>query len=320
LLAALLVCGGALGVRPAGAQAPPVCAPAARSVTGHWTTTETVDGENGSFWRGALRLVQRGDRVVGRWEPPGGQPERLVAGSYAKGVLRIAQRGHPALPPAGVEPATSRAWVLTLSSDGAILSGRWTEPADGPAARHGDLFGSGEAGCPATPAAAAAPAASGPERAAGGAPCAAWDLSGGWTTAGPTTAAGPARLWLLQDGASLLGWYETGPAAAAPEVDAAGVPGGLARVAAAPGTAPPWTVDGEVRGTVVRLTLYAGDSLSLSRTLVLAGDGQTLSGAWPPGFGPPETEVLTGHARCGAGGAPQSPGPGGGGPPLASGM
>ncbi|HVG98231.1 MAG TPA: hypothetical protein VNK05_15090, partial [Chloroflexota bacterium] len=126
-----------LGGRPAAAQAPPACTPAARSLTGHWTTTETVDGENGSFWRGALRLVQRGDRVVGRWEPPGGQPERLVAGSYANGVLRVAQRGNPALAPAGVEPAASRVWLLTLSADGTILSGRWSEPADGPAARHG---------------------------------------------------------------------------------------------------------------------------------------------------------------------------------------
>jgi hypothetical protein len=57
-------------------------------------------------------------------------------------------------------------------------------------------------------------------------------------------------------------------------------------------------VDGEVRGTVLRLTLYAGDSLTLTRTLVLGDGGSSLSGPWPPGFGPPEAEVLTGQARC----------------------
>jgi hypothetical protein len=106
----------------------------------------------------------------------------------------------------------------------------------------------------------------------------------------------------VQDGATLLGWYETGPAGAAPGVDAGDGPHGLERVAGAQATAPAWTVDGEVRGTVVRLTLYAGDSLTLSRTLLLAADGAFLSGPWPPGFGPPETEVLTGHARCGPAG------------------
>jgi hypothetical protein len=295
LLAALELLGaGVLHPRTAAAQSAPACAPGGRSLSGHWTTTETVDGENTSFWRGTLRLAQRGDRVVGRWEPPGGQPERLVAGSFADGVLRVAQRGTPALAPAGVGEAASRSWLLTLSSDGTILSGRWTEPASGPAVRRGDLFAAGEAAC------RPAPAGSGvaqPSASRDG-PCAGWDLSGDWTTVGATTGGGPARLWLVQDGPGLLGWYETGPAAVAPRLDAAGVPDGLERAAGAQATAPAWTVDGEVRGTVVRLTLYAGDSLTLSRTLLLASDGATLSGPWPPGFGPPETEVLSGRARC----------------------
>jgi hypothetical protein len=81
LAALLLLVAGLLAPRPADAQTAPACSPAARRLTGHWTTTETVDGENSSLWRGTLRLVQRGERIVGRWEPAGGQPERLVAGS-----------------------------------------------------------------------------------------------------------------------------------------------------------------------------------------------------------------------------------------------
>jgi hypothetical protein len=288
---------------PADAQIAPSCPPEAQRLTGHWTTTETVDGENSSLWRGTLRLVQRGERIVGRWEPAGGQPERLVAGSFAGGVLRVAQRGTPDLAPAGVAASPSRSWLATLSSDGMILSGRWTEPATGAPTRTGELFVAGEATCQVDEGAPAdlAPGGAGgpaPGRPGPGGACPAWDISGAWTTVGATTPGGPARLWLLQDGEEVLGWYETGPTGAAPVADAAGVPGALERAAGSVATAPTWTVDGQVRGTVLRLTLYAGDSLTLTRTFVLGDGGSSLSGPWPAGFGPPEAEVLTGQARC----------------------
>ena len=104
------------------------------------------------------------------------------------------------------------------------------------------------------------------------------------------TGAAPARLWLLQDGVSLIGWYETGLTSIDPARAAGGLPARLEDVAGAAATAPLWMVDGDVRGAVVRLTQFAGDGLRLPRTLVLDGTGVRLSGPWPLGFGPPETE------------------------------
>jgi hypothetical protein len=71
---------------------------------------------------------------------------------------------------------------------------------------------------------------------------------------------------------------------------------GVADAGSAPGAS--WTVDGTLRGGALRLTLYAGDSVTLSRTLVLDPVAGTLSGPWPLGFGPAETEVLEGRASC----------------------
>jgi hypothetical protein len=293
--AALLV-PGLLGPGPVGAQDGPFCLPSARRLSGEWTTTETVDAENSSLWRGSLRLLQRGAQVVGRWEPPGGEPERLVAGRFEGGVLRLSQRGSPGLPAAGVAPAPVRTLLLTLSSDGAVLSGRWSEREG----RGGDLFASGQAGCGDTGGPAQGLPLSTTEEAGPAIPgsCARWDLNGIWEAGLEPDSGPPARLWLLQDGASLIGWYETGLTSVDPAPAAGGLPARLEDVAGAAATAPLWMVDGDVRGAVVRLTQFAGDGLRLPRTLVLDGTGERLSGPWPPGFGPPETEVLAGRATC----------------------
>jgi hypothetical protein len=180
-----------------------------------------------------------------------------------------------------------------------VLSGRWSEPEG----RAGDLFASGQAECAGAgdrtegePLATTDAALS-----AGPGSCTRWDLNGVWETGdqpdgGPP--GGPARLWLLQDGTSLIGWYETGLTSVEPARGPEGLPERLEGLAGAAATAPVWMVDGEVRGAVVRLTQYAGDGLRLPRTLVLDGAGERLAGPWPPGFGPPETEVLAGRATC----------------------
>ncbi|MGH2351887.1 MAG: hypothetical protein ACRDI2_21550 [Chloroflexota bacterium] len=264
------------------------CMPGDRSLTGAWTTTETVDGQNTSLWRGSLQLVQRGGQVVGRWEPPGGAPERVIAGSFARGLLRVTQRSTPDLPAAEVEAAPPRSWTLSLSTDGRLLSGRWTEPAAGGAARQGDLFATGEAGCgPAAP----PPPPSEPAPAS----CLSWDLSGVWEVAASPPDAPPWRLWLLQDGETLLGWYE----ARSPSTASSGATlDDLAAVATTDAPRPLWVVDGRVRGRLVLLEQHAGDSTTIARTLLLDPEGHTLSGGWPLSFGPPETEVLQGEARC----------------------
>ncbi|HEX2516399.1 MAG TPA: hypothetical protein VH257_16960 [Chloroflexota bacterium] len=306
---AALLALGLLWPGPVGAQDGPLCLPSARRLSGEWTTTETVDAENSSLWRGSLRLLQRGTQVVGRWEPPGGEPERLVAGRFEGGVLRLSQRGSPGLPVAGVAPAPGRTLLLTLSSDGAVLSGRWSEregrgeeggQSSRLAGRGGDLFASGQAGCGDTGGPAPGQPFSTPEDAGPAIPgsCARWDLNGVWEAGVEPDSGPPARLWLLQDGASLIGWYETGLTSVDPAPAAGSLPARLEDVAGAAATAPLWMVDGDVRGAVVRLTQYAGDGLRLPRTLVLDGTGERLSGPWPPGFGPPETEVLAGRATC----------------------
>jgi hypothetical protein len=251
---------------------------------GAWTTTETVDGDNSSLWRGSLQVVQQGREVVGRWEPPRGEPERVVVGTLVDGIVRATQRGTAALPAAAVAEAPSRAWLLSLSADGTLLTGRWTEQTAG-ASRQGSLVATGEARCAAEPA-SSGEAAAGAEPAAPQLPtvapmaptaalsaCAAWDLSGTWEVAGEPSW----RLRLWQDGEAVLGWYE--PAAG----DAA---------------LPSWVVDGSVRGRTVLLRHHLGDSATVARTLVLAPDGAALTGAWPLPFGPAEREVLAGQARC----------------------
>lgn len=278
------------------------CGPDARLLTGAWTTTETIDGENTSLWRGTLHLVQRGPEVAGRWEPPGGAPERAVLGSFRDGILRVTQRGMPAMPAAEVAGAPPRSWLLSLSSDGKLLSGRWSEQEAGMPARQGDLFASGEAGCtfPAglsTQAPAGAPALEDTLAVPG---CQRWDLSGTWIVAGTDSRAGTAgaavpqgagpagdgdwqfRLW--QDGETVLGWYEP-------------------RTAVGDGTAheprrPAWVVDGQIRGRVIRLVLHLGDSATLARFLTLSTQGDTLESPWPLPFGPAESETLHGNAHC----------------------
>ena len=102
----------------------------------------------------------------------------------------------------------------------------------------------------------------------------------------------------------MVGWYQavTGLAGSALGRPDSAPPTGaapdLADLAAALPAAPVWALDGQVRGRVVRLTLYAGDSITVSRTFVLDSDQGTLSSPWPLPFGPAETDVLTGQARC----------------------
>jgi hypothetical protein len=275
-----LALGGVWGTVAPAFAAPPGsedCAPDARRLSGEWTTTETTDGENRSLWRGTLHLVQQRGLIFGRWEPPAGEPQRVVVGTFEHGVLRLVQRGTPGLAGAGVAPARSRSWLLSVSADGRLLTGRWAEPAGGQPARQGDLFATGESGCAQVPADGGTPAPlpAVPEG------CAGWDLSGVWEVGPPSgpPAEEPAwRLWLLQDGPALLGWYEAH--AGTPDVSQA------------------WVVDGRVEGRLVHLQHHAGDSTTVARTLVLDTGGTTLSGAWPVPFGPPESEVLTGRARC----------------------
>jgi hypothetical protein len=284
MLAALLALGQVPA--PAAAQAGESCAPDERRLTGAWTTTETVDGENESLWRGTLHLVQRGQQVVGRWEPPRGAPERLVIGSFVDGILRVTQRGMPAIPAAEVASAPARTWLLAISSDGKLLSGRWSEPAPGAPVRQGDLFASGEALCPPAPGEAPAAAATPAPAALLPAECPRWDLTGAWETrpAGDGPAVSGWRLWLWQDGDAVLGWYEPRDASDGQ------APGG--------GPAPAWVVDGQLRGRSLRLVLHLGDSATLARLFTVSAAGDTLQVDWPFPFGPPETETLHGAAHC----------------------
>ncbi len=268
ILAVLLALGLGPDPVPAAAQPGEACAPDERRLTGAWTTTETVDGDNESLWRGTLHLVQRGRQVVGRWEPPGGAPERLVIGSFVDGILRVTQRGMPAIPPAEVKDAPARTWLLAISSDGKLFSGRWSEPARGAPVRQGDLFASGEAPCPP-------------------AECPRWDLTGAWETRSVANAPDAApgwRLWLWQDGETVLGWYEPRDASDGQ------APGG--------GPAPAWLVGGQLRGRSLRLVLHLGDSATLARLFTVSAAGDTLQADWPLPFGPPEAEVLHGAAQC----------------------
>src|SRR5262249_17767821 len=114
--------------------------------------------------------------------------------------------------------------------------------------------------------------------------CPAWDLSGRWMAGD-----GTATLWLLQDGDGVAGWYappglEGGRPPSGSDLPGAAGNGaaGVADAGAPPGAS--WTVDGTLSGGVLRLTLYAGDSVTLSRTLVLDPVAGTLSGPWPLAF------------------------------------
>jgi hypothetical protein len=293
VLPAALLAALALSVQPVSrvkAQEMERCGPGARVLTGAWTTTETTDGENTSLWRGSLRLVHRrmSDRtgeVAGRWEPPGGAPERTVYGTLVDGVLQAAVGGTEAQPAAAVEAAPARTWVLSISSDGTLLTGYWFEAGRGPgtAPRQGHLVASGEASCLRQDAAAAAEPV--PGAAAEPVLCPAWDVTGRWEVAAPSDDAPPWPAWRLrlwQDGEVVLGWYE--PGAPPPGMDAA--------------TPFAWVVDGTLRGRTLLLQHHLGDSAVIARTLVLGAEGTSLTGAWPLPFGPAEQEVLRGQAQC----------------------
>jgi hypothetical protein len=281
------------------AQEPRACAFRSWTIGGEWTTTETVHGANESLWRANLRLVQRGEEVAGRLEAPSGQPERAVLGTYRDGVLSITELGVSAAPRAAVEAAPARRWVLSLSSDGRLLSGSWWEDLDNRGrGRSGELFASGEAACApdGAPTVSAAPEAQGavPPGAvldAGPPGCVRWDLTGAWRVDdGREGEAGPQqrqqhwlRLW-QQDG-RVLGWYE--PAAVGVGVGVAPLSG-----------ATRWVVDGRLDGRTLRLTHHLGDGATLERLLELSADGLTLVGTHPIQLGPPATERLAGSAAC----------------------
>jgi hypothetical protein len=92
-------------VAPARGQEAPACAPGSRALTGDWTTTETIDGQNTSFWRGTLCnrtlsfpeylgdstklahtlvLDPGGTELCGSWPLPFGPDEREVLRGQAR--------------------------------------------------------------------------------------------------------------------------------------------------------------------------------------------------------------------------------------------